>query len=90
MIIDSLKPLAVPIDSVKLDSDNARLHPEGNIAVIKRSLEAYGQRKPIVVNGDTVEAGNGLLQAARELGWEEIAAVFVKDDPQAAAWILGC
>jgi len=40
-----------------------------------------------VVNKRTgnVEAGNGTLQAALELGWTHIAAVYVDDDPTTAA-----
>jgi len=80
-IIESLKPLAVSIDSVKNDPHNVRSHSERNINVIKKSLETYGQRKPIVVNQDgIIEAGNGMYQAAKELGWTEVAAVMVKDD----------
>lgn len=80
-IAEALKPLVVPISSVKPDPRNARIHDERNINTIKKSLETYGQRKPIVVNHDgIIEAGNGLYQAAKELGWSEIAAVMVKDD----------
>jgi hypothetical protein len=87
MIIDSLKPLCVPINSVKLDPKNARLHNERNQATIRKSLETYGQRKPIVVNKDTgiIEAGNGLWSEAKALGWTEIAVVFVEDTPDTAA-----
>ncbi len=85
-IAPGLAPLAVPISSLKPDPRNARLHSARNIDTIKRSLEAYGQRKPIVVRKQTmtVEAGNGLLQAAKALGWTEIAAVIVEDDDASA------
>jgi len=84
-IIESLKPLAVSIDSIKNDPHNVRSHSERNINVIKKSLETYGQRKPIVVNQDgIIEAGNGMYQAARELGWTEIAAVRVDDKEEVA------
>ena len=85
-IIDSLKGLAVPIDSLKPDPRNARLHPERNLEALRTSLRYYGQRKPIVVrkNGSRIIAGNGLWQAAKDLGWTEIAAVFVDDDDAAA------
>ena len=81
-IAEALQPLAVPIGLVKPDPRNARLHPQPNLDALKRSLTAYGQRKPIVVNAKTmtIEAGNGLWQAARELGWPEVAAVLVDDD----------
>jgi DNA modification methylase len=81
LIIDSLKPLEKDINSLKIDNRNARKHPVHNLEVIKRSLETYGQRKPIVVNQktSTIEAGNGLYMAAKELGWDKIACVFVDD-----------
>jgi len=85
-ILKSLKRLAIPIDSVKLDERNARQHPPGNLDAIRRSLEHYGQRKPIVIRQEdmSIEAGNGLWMAAKELGWTHIAAVMVEDDPTEA------
>ena len=86
MISEQLQSLAIQIDSVKPDPRNARKHNDKNIQAIKRSLEAYGQRKPIVVNSRTgiIEAGNGLWTAAKALGWDSIAAVMVEDDPESA------
>jgi site-specific DNA-methyltransferase (adenine-specific) len=43
-------------------------------------LEQFGQRKPIVVWGKTVVAGNGTMAAARTLGWTEIEIVRVPGD----------
>lgn len=85
-IVKELLKLAIPIEDVRPDPRNARLHPQPNLDAIKRSLEQYGQRKPIVVNSETgiIEAGNGLWQAAKELGWDKIAAVKVKDNPETA------
>jgi site-specific DNA-methyltransferase (adenine-specific) len=85
-IIESLKSLAVGIDSVRQDPRNARQHPVNNLEAISRSLKQYGQRKPIVVNAKTliIEAGNGLWRAAKELGWDKIAAVMVEDSPETA------
>ncbi len=85
-IAESLLPLVVDIASVKTDKKNNRQHPERNLEALKKSLEAYGQRKPIVVNSEThvIEAGNGLYLAAFKLGWTKIAAVMVKDDPNTA------
>ncbi len=82
MIHPSLRNLAIPIASVFHDPTNARKHPERNLEVIKASLADFGQRKPIIVRreGMVVEAGNGTLAAARDLGWSEIAAVIVDDD----------
>lgn len=64
------------LDQLSPDPDNKRVHNERNLAEIRRSLEAYGQQKPIVVDSDlVVRAGNGVLLAARELGWSQVAAV---------------
>lgn len=71
-----LRPLLVRIDSLREDPANVNSHPERNLEDIKRSLAEFGQQKPVVAKGDgTVVAGSGTLRAARELGWEEIAAV---------------
>jgi len=75
-IHESLKPLAVSIDSLTPDPSNARKHDKRNIEAIKASLARFGQTKPIVLhsNGTTIIAGNGTWHAAKELGWTEIAA----------------
>ncbi len=74
-IQEDLLPLAVDINDPILDPRNAREHPEENLDQIKLSLLRYGQCKPVVVNRRTgiIEAGNGMVQAARELGWKRIA-----------------
>lgn len=81
-IAEPLKPLLVDISKIKKDSRNARSHNIRNLDAIKLSLQTYGQRKPIVVNAanDTIEAGNGLYLAAVDLGWTQIAVVYVNDD----------
>ena len=86
MAVVSKQIKLVGIDEVKPDEHNARLHPERNLETTKTSLRVYGQRKPIVVNKRTgiIEAGNGLWQAAKDLGWEKIAVVYVDDDPATA------
>lgn len=71
----------VEITSLTPDPNNARKHDEQNLSVIAASLEQFGQRKPIVVTEDLmVVAGNGTLEAARSLGWSEIAVVKVPAD----------
>jgi DNA modification methylase len=85
-ISESLRPLAVPIDSLHEDPANARVGHD--VARIAASLKAYGQRKPIVANrlqDGKIEAGNGTYRGAKSLGWSHIAVVFVDDDPATAA-----
>ena len=70
----------VNIDDLDLDPRNARKHDEKNLKAIADSLDLFGQRKPIVVWGRTVVAGNGTMAAARTLGWKEITVARVPDD----------
>jgi DNA modification methylase len=82
VIADPLRGLARPIGEFRLLDGNPR---RGDVASVKRSLQRFGQRKPIVVRADgTVEAGNTTLKAALELGWPEIAAVPFDDDEATA------
>lgn len=87
MIHESLKHLSVPIDSLTPDPANARSHGARNLEQIAASLTAFGQRKPIVVqaSGRIVRAGNGTLEAAKSLGWTEIAAVVIDEDNATAS-----
>lgn len=73
------------------DPNNARKHDDKNLEAIKGSLTQFGQRKPIVIQGNTVIAGNGTLAAAKSLGWVEIDTVKVPEDwtaDQAKAFAL--
>lgn len=70
----------IALDAVTLDPLNARSHSQRNLSTIMASLESFGQRKPIVLHGDTVIAGNGTVEAARALGWKKIAATRVPED----------
>jgi DNA modification methylase len=84
----TLAQLAVPIDGLKHYGKNPN---KGDIERIKNSLKRHGQYKAIVVRAGTNEilAGNHTVKAARDLGWEEIAATFIDcDDDQAARIVL--
>ena len=70
------------ISELKSDPANARKHSPRNLKAIRDSLDVFEQQKPIVVDSrGVVIAGNGTLEAARELGWEEIAVVVTDLDP---------
>ena len=82
---------SVRITDLVSDPNNARKHDEKNLQAIKGSLTQFGQRKPIVVQGNVVIAGNGTLEAAKRLGWDEIDIVQVPEDwtkDQAKAFAL--
>jgi len=70
----------VLIADLVLDPRNARKHDGKNLQAIAESLKQFGQRKPIVIWGETVVAGNGTLVAAKSLGWTEITVARVPDD----------
>lgn len=83
MIAPDLQRLAVPVGDLTLFDANPR---RGDVAAIARSLETFGQRKPIVATrSGVVVAGNHTLMAARELMWTDIAVVWVDDDPTTAS-----
>jgi site-specific DNA-methyltransferase (adenine-specific) len=80
----------VRLDSLTPDPKNARSHEQG-IPELVESLTAFGQQKNLVVWHDTVIAGNGLLEAARQLGWTKIAISRTPDEwsyEQAQAFAL--
>ena len=78
MIIADLQHLARPITDLKPLPGNPR---RGDVEAVMRSYDQFGQRKPIVARPDgTVIAGNHQLEAAKRLGWSEIAVVTVDDD----------
>lgn len=91
VIAPPLLGLAVPVDTLITDPRNAN---RGDVAAIRRSLNVFGQRKPVVVRrtGQTADgrptgiviAGNHTLLAAIELGWDHVAATFVDDDESTA------
>jgi hypothetical protein len=73
-IAADLRPLAVPIDSLKPDPHNARLHGEKNRQAVADSLRLNGQLKPITVDADgVILTGNCTWETAKALGWKYIA-----------------
>jgi len=64
------------LESLVFDPKNARVHDARNMKAIESSYKEFGQQKPIVVSEDNVVlAGNGQLQAAKNLGWDSIAVI---------------
>ena len=63
---------------------NPRRH---NMPALRQSIERFGFRNVIVVNGrtNTIEAGHGRAQAAIDLGIETVPVLFVDDDDATAA-----
>jgi len=71
----------VAIKDLTPDPENARTHDTSNLKAIAGSLELFGQRKPIVITIDgIIMAGNGTVQAAKQLGWTHIDATRLPAD----------
>jgi len=82
VIADNLLPLATPLDDLHLLPGNPR---RGDVEAVARSLERFGQLKPIVARLDgTIIAGNHTFLAARQLGWTELAVVRTDADEATA------
>lgn len=77
----------VEIDKLSEHPSNAR---KGDIPKIMRSLERFGQVKPIIVQRSTgyIVAGNHVTKAAMRLGWTTIQAVILDMDDDAAIGYL--
>lgn len=87
-IRSEIADLAKPINDFTTHPRNVR---QGDIGAICESLEAHGQYRPIVVQRSTgfVLAGNHTWMAAKQLGWQQVAATFVDcDDAQALRILL--
>jgi len=77
----NLRIESIDISKLNPDPTNARKHDANNLAAIVGSLKLFGQRKPIVVTGaNLIVAGNGTVEAAKELGWKEIMIVRTPTD----------
>lgn len=56
------------LDTLALDPNNARRHPQASLDAIAASLARYGQQRPIVVDtAGVIRAGEGVYLAARAL-----------------------
>src|SRR4051812_32797320 len=66
----------VSIDSLHVDPANVRVHDERNKSTIRASLARFGAGRSIVLDrNNVVRAGNGTLEQARALGFEEVLVV---------------
>lgn len=72
--------------------NNAKLHPDSQIAQIVKSIEEYGMDDPIAVWGkdNTIIEGHGRLMACKKLGIEEVPIIRLDhlSDKQRRAYTL--
>ena len=71
-----MKLVKVKISELKAPEKNVRNHSDKQIKEFVRSLEKFGQIRPVVIDeNNIVYCGNGLVEAAKSLGWEKIEAL---------------
>ena len=72
-----LKVERVPIDSIHVYQNNAKLHPASQIEQIKKSIQMYGNNDPIAVWGkdNVIVEGHGRFIALNELGYDEVEVI---------------
>ena len=67
-----MKTIRMNIADLRHPEKNVRNHSQKQIKEMKRSLEKFGQFRPIVVDEtNTILCGNGLVTAMREMGHTE-------------------
>lgn len=65
--------LVAPVEKFRPHPRNVRKHPEKNIQAIIKSLEEFGQQKPIVVDkAGQVICGNGTFESIKRMGWASV------------------
>lgn len=87
-----LKIEYIKASELKPNPNNAKLHPESQIAQIVRSIKEYGMDDPIAVWGkdNTIIEGHGRLLACQKLGIEEVPIIRLDhlSDKQRRAYTL--
>lgn len=67
-----MKTESVRIDSLAVAERNPRRHPEKQIEELVKSIEMFGQYRPLVVDeSGSILAGNGLYMALTRLGHDK-------------------
>lgn len=78
------------LDALLHDPENPRLHPEDNLRTIEESLQDIGAARSITIDeSNTIWAGNGVVEAARRLGFKKARVVDAEDDELVAVRVRG-
>lgn len=68
-----MKITKVNVDLLKGPEKNVRKHNEKQIRELARSIEKFGQIRPVVIDEkNVVYCGNGLVEAAKFAGWKQV------------------
>ena len=88
LIPKPLRGLCRPVNSIKPYDANPRWIPEGAVATVAASIQAYGFWQPIVVDNDetsVIVAGHTRYAAAQMLGLKEVPVVSMEGHPREKA-----
>lgn len=83
--------IKIDINKIKEYENNAKDHPEWQIAQISKSIQEFGFNDPIAINGDfQIIEGHGRYLACKKLGIEEIPCIILKNltEAQERAYII--
>ncbi len=68
-----MKIIKMNITDLKEPKKNIRIHTKNQIKEFVRSINMFGQIRPVVIDEDnTILAGNGLVMALKEAGKEKV------------------
>lgn len=87
----ALAGLVRPLEGLRENPRNARIHGDRNLQAISASLSEFGQQAPLVALRDgMVLSGNGRLRVMLTLGWRRAAVMEFdsEDEARAAAYAL--
>lgn len=77
--IRELKTKLINLADIIPYENNAKEHPDWQIAQIKNSIEVFGFNDPIAVNGDMgIIEGHGRYLAAKEMGIEKVPCIILE------------
>jgi hypothetical protein len=66
----------VPIDSIKSNPRNAKVHPEQQIVLLAENMRGFGVTQPILIDEtNTILAGHARFAAERRLGLKEVPVI---------------
>jgi ParB-like chromosome segregation protein Spo0J len=81
----------LPVEALRPDGRNARIHSDRQVARIADSIAAFGFNVPVLIDGNGgVLAGHGRVLAARRLGLQEVPTIALDhlDEAQRRAFML--
>jgi DNA modification methylase len=80
-----------PIDELRTDPNNPRVHSPKQLAQIARSIETFGFNVPVLIDAeDRVVAGHGRILASRRLGLHQVPVIRLEhlSEEQARAFLI--